>query len=180
MTETRPRLSLIAETVLQKAALDQGFDIELGECDGWLHFESTQTPVTLALTAHYTGGWIAALAPPAVVAELERTARHTSLALPAGTVAAFTVSDAAALQDQAIDNGAQVLPSDRWPNGTSRSRIEDDGRGALVGYSHHVTWSTFVQGALREIERQRNDFARVEFDLTRIGRSNRESTLVNV
>ncbi|MBF0561550.1 MAG: HNH endonuclease [Alphaproteobacteria bacterium] len=97
MTNTRASLPLIAETVLQKAALDQGFDIELGERDGWLHFESTQTPVTLALTADDTGGWIAALSSQAVVSELERTERHAPLTLPAGATAAFTVPDATAL-----------------------------------------------------------------------------------
>ena len=97
MTETHALLSLIAETVLQKAALDQGFDIELGERDGWLHFESTQTPVTLALTTDNAGGWVAALSSQAVVAELGRTERHASVSPPSGTIATFTVPSAAVL-----------------------------------------------------------------------------------
>jgi hypothetical protein len=97
MNQACQPLSLIAETVLQKAALDQGFDIEMGERNGWLYFESTQTPVALALTADDTGGWIAALSSQTVVAELNRTERRASVTPPAGTMAAFTMPSAAAL-----------------------------------------------------------------------------------
>jgi putative restriction endonuclease len=91
-----PPLSFAAATILQKAALDEGFDIELGETGGWLRFESTQTPVSIALTAHGTQ-WVAAVSGASVASELQREAAPASLLAPPGYDAAFLLLDAASM-----------------------------------------------------------------------------------
>src|ERR1700730_13720720 len=91
-----PPLSFAAATILQKAALDEGFDIELGETGGWLSFESTQTPVAIALTADGTQ-WVAGVSSAPVAAELQREATPASLLPPPNYDAAFLLRDAASL-----------------------------------------------------------------------------------
>jgi putative restriction endonuclease len=63
---------------------------------GWLSFESTQTPVAIALTAD-EARWVAAVSAASVTTELRREAAPTSILAPAGYDAAFVVHDAASL-----------------------------------------------------------------------------------
>lgn len=88
-------LPIVATTILYKAAADEGFDIDRGEEHGWLQFESTQTPVTVALTAKGTA-WGLAVSVPAVATELAADAIPWDAA-PIGMAAAFTASDIGAL-----------------------------------------------------------------------------------
>lgn len=88
-------LPIVATTILQKAAADEGFDVDRGEEHGWLRFESTQTPVAIALTARDTD-WGLAVSVPAVATELAAEAIPLN-ATPTGMAAAFTGSDIGAL-----------------------------------------------------------------------------------
>jgi putative restriction endonuclease len=89
-------LSFAAATILQKAALDEGFDIDLGETGGWLKFESTQIPVAIALTTEETR-WIAAVSSASVATELQHEAAAASLLVLTGYDGAFLLHDAASL-----------------------------------------------------------------------------------
>ncbi len=62
-------LSIVAATILRKAAADEGFDIDLGEDGGWLRFETTHTPAAVALTISEPY-LVLAVSPPSVAAEL--------------------------------------------------------------------------------------------------------------
>jgi len=92
----RGPLSFAAATILQKAALDEGFDIDLGESGGWLKFESTQTPVAIALTVD-GAGWLAAVSGAPVAAELRREGAPAAPLAPTGYDDAFLFDDAASL-----------------------------------------------------------------------------------
>jgi putative restriction endonuclease len=92
----RGPLSLAAATILQKAALDEGFDIDLGESGGWLKFESTQTPVAIALTAD-GAEWVAAVSGASVSVELRHDGVPAAPFAPPGYNAAFLLDDAASL-----------------------------------------------------------------------------------
>lgn len=89
-------LPLVAATILRKAAADEGFDIELGEETGWLRFESTQTPATVALTAGKTG-WVLRISPHAIAKELATECTPWIGAQPASTDMAFAAPDAPSL-----------------------------------------------------------------------------------
>ena len=88
-------LPIVATTIPHKAAADEGFDIVRGEELGWLRFESTQTPVAIALTGKGTD-WGLAVSISAVATELAAEAVPWD-AVPAGLAAAFTASDIGAL-----------------------------------------------------------------------------------
>lgn len=88
-------LPIVAATILHKAAADEGFDLDRGEQHGWLWFESTQTPVAIALTARGTD-WDLAVSVPAVATELAAEAVPWDAA-PTNMAAAFTASDIGAL-----------------------------------------------------------------------------------
>lgn len=89
-------IPLVAAIILRKAATDEGFDIDLGEQSGWLRFESTQTPATVALTAGGTG-WVLSVSPPAVAKEMATECTLWTGARHAGTDMAFAAPDAPAL-----------------------------------------------------------------------------------
>ena len=58
-------------------------------------------------------------------------------------------SQALALQDQAVDDGAQVLPAEGRTDGRAGRRVEDDRRRALVRDAHDVGAAGVVQRARR-------------------------------
>lgn len=92
-------LSFASETVLQKAALDEGFDIELGAANGWLRFESTQTPLRIALApdAETPGAWCAAISLPETLAALARESTAAVLPAPPGYAGVLRVPRADSL-----------------------------------------------------------------------------------
>ena len=87
-----PTLPIIAATILRKAAADEGFDIDLGEEGGWLRFESTHTPVAVALTAS-DSHWVLAVSLPTVTRELATEAVSWTGVIPPGTAMAYVAPD---------------------------------------------------------------------------------------
>lgn len=89
-------LPIVAAIILRKAATDEGFDIDLGEEAGWLRFESTQTPATVALSAQ-DGGWVLGVSPRAVAKELATECAPWTGVLPADAEMAFVAADSLTL-----------------------------------------------------------------------------------
>jgi hypothetical protein len=55
---------------LEKSALDQGFSISLGECDGWLVFQAHAAPTRLVLSADAAGRYLVGTSHRGVGSEL--------------------------------------------------------------------------------------------------------------
>jgi hypothetical protein len=147
----RGPLSFAAATILQKAALDEGFDIDLGETGGWLKFESTQTPVAIALTAD-GARWVAAVSGASVAAELRRERAPAVPHAPAGYDDAFLFHDTVSLyrllaRARMLGRSLPTEPLDRFiarsrslPRTTEAERLvtqrigQDIFREALIGF----------------------------------------------
>jgi putative restriction endonuclease len=83
-------------TLLEKLAVDNGFDRELPRTSEWLAFASTQSPLRIWLSAPEEALFVAALSQSNVAAALDLGAAANSL-LPEGAVAARMVTDIPAL-----------------------------------------------------------------------------------
>ncbi|MCK6548001.1 HNH endonuclease [Myxococcota bacterium] len=95
-TPTHPKLSAMMATLLEKAALDNGFDQELPAEGPWLGYASTHAPLRLWLTAPSKTTYVVALSQLHVAKALEHGA-PIDLPLPKGAEAARTVPTTAAL-----------------------------------------------------------------------------------
>ena len=90
-------LTTVTITRLEKAATDNGFDLDLEHTADWLSFGSSQTSMGIWLTVAGESGFVAAASRADV---LDGVADHGAAAtdlLPSGAVGALVVSDIAAL-----------------------------------------------------------------------------------
>ena len=90
-------LTTVTITRLEKAATDNGFDLDLEHTADWLSFGSSQTSMGIWLTVAGESGFVAAASRADV---LDGVADHGAAAtdlLPSGGVGALVVSDIAAL-----------------------------------------------------------------------------------
>ncbi len=90
MTDSFP---IITRTRLEKAAADNGFDIDRKMDGFWLCFESSHAPGTLWLMAGPAGAIIAAFSHPGVVAELGDHDSGVTISMPERAFGARSVED---------------------------------------------------------------------------------------
>ena len=84
-------------TRLEKAATDNGFDLDLGRDGAWLHFGSTQTSMRVWLNAVDESALLIATSRADVLDALEERAGASTHPLPSGATGARKVADVAAL-----------------------------------------------------------------------------------
>lgn len=80
-------------TLLEMAALNNGFDRELPIVDGWLAFASTHVPLKVWLRGEGDADYVAALSQINVARALSEHGEPISVSLPRGAAAARLVSD---------------------------------------------------------------------------------------
>lgn len=80
-------------TLLEMAALNNGFDRESPIVDGWLAFASTHVPLKVWLRGEGDADYVAALSQINVVRALSEHGEPISVSLPPGAAAARLVSD---------------------------------------------------------------------------------------
>lgn len=97
-------------TRLEKAAADNGFDLERPASGEWLPFGSSHAPLEIWLGADRTGRPIAALSRLDVAAALRDQGEPITHPLPAGAQAAIAVPDVPAL-DQLLRRAYQLARS---------------------------------------------------------------------
>ena len=90
-------LAAVTITRLEKAATDNGFDLELEHAAGWLSFGSSQTAMRIWLTATGESRLLAATSRPDVLDGLADLGAASTDPLPDGAVGALGVSDIAEL-----------------------------------------------------------------------------------
>ena len=90
-------LSAVAITRLEKAATDNGFDLELEHTSDWLSFGSSQTSMRVWLTGRGESRFLAAMSRSDVLKGLDDLGVVFTDLLPSGAVGALIVSDIAAL-----------------------------------------------------------------------------------
>jgi hypothetical protein len=90
-------LTPVILTRLEKAATDNGFDLDLGRTDDWLHFGSSQTSMQIWLTAVGESSFLVAASRSDVLDALEGLGVPFSTPLPSGAAGARSVSEIAAL-----------------------------------------------------------------------------------
>ena len=90
-------LSAVAITRLEKAATDNGFDLELEHTSDWLSFGSSQTSMRIWLTAKGESRFLAAMSRSDVLKGLDDLGVVFTNLLPSGAVGAASVRDIAAL-----------------------------------------------------------------------------------
>ena len=90
-------LTAVTTTRLEKAATDNGFDLELEHAADWLSFGSSQTLMRIWLTAIGESQFLAAASRADVLDELADLGGVTTNVLPSGAAGARRVSDIAAL-----------------------------------------------------------------------------------
>src|SRR5262245_46616310 len=98
--EVRPRpvmLTPVAITRLEKAATDNGFDLDLGRTPDWLHFGSSQTSVRIWLAALEDSLFVVAFSRADVLDALETPGAVQTNRLPTGAAGARSVAEIAAL-----------------------------------------------------------------------------------
>lgn len=87
----------IARTRIEKAAFDNGFDLELGADERWLRYGSSQAPLRLWLSALGDGFFVVAMSQGPVAAALEGLGAPITGPIPPGATAARSVTDIPAL-----------------------------------------------------------------------------------
>jgi hypothetical protein len=92
-----PPLTSVTTTLLEKAAVDNGFDRELPPREDWLGFASTQAPLRLWLSTYGDALFIAAMSQHNVARALGDYGTPMASPLPPGAVAGRTVTDMNAL-----------------------------------------------------------------------------------
>ena len=90
-------LSAVAITRLEKAATDNGFDLELEHTSDWLSFGSSQTSMRIWLTGRGESRFLAAMSRSDVLKRLDDLGAASTDLLPSGAAGALGVSDIAAL-----------------------------------------------------------------------------------
>ena len=90
-------LTPVAITRLEKAATDNGFDLELEHTSDWLSFGSSQTSMRIWLTARRESRFLAAMSRSDVLEGLDDLGVVFTDLLPTGAVGAASVCDIAAL-----------------------------------------------------------------------------------
>lgn len=90
-------ITAVSMTRLEKAATDNGFDLELTRTADWLSFGSTQTSLRIWLTAIDPSQFAAAMSRSDVLAGLAGLGVTFNNPLPGGAADALTVSDVASL-----------------------------------------------------------------------------------
>ena len=90
-------MTAVTITRLEKAATDNGFDIELARTADWLCFGSTQTSLRIWLTAIGPSQFVAAMSRTDVLDGLAGLGAVFTNPLPSGTAGALSVRDAGAL-----------------------------------------------------------------------------------
>ena len=90
-------LAAVTITRLEKAATDNGFDLELEHAAEWLSFGSSQTSMSIWLTAIEDSGFLAATSRGDVLDGLADLGAASGHLLPSGAAGALGVSDIAAL-----------------------------------------------------------------------------------
>ena len=97
-------------TLLEKAALDNGFDQELPRQADWLGFASTRAPLKLWLTRFGDALYVAAFSQANVAKALDGYGTPAASPLPPGAIAARTVADEAEL-DRMVRRAFQLSRS---------------------------------------------------------------------
>jgi hypothetical protein len=87
----------VSITRLEKAATDNGFDLDLGRTADWLHFGSSQTSTRVWLTAVGEAPFLVALSRADVLDALTTVGVQLSDRLPAGAAGGRSVADIPAL-----------------------------------------------------------------------------------
>ena len=90
-------LTPVAITRLEKAATDNGFDLELEHTSEWLSFGSSQTSMRIWLTARGESRFLAAMSRSDVLEGLDDLGVVFTDLLPSGAIGAASVRDIAAL-----------------------------------------------------------------------------------
>ena len=90
-------LSAVTITRLEKAATDNGFDLDLEHTADWLSFGSSQTSMRIWLTAIGEAQFLAAMSRVDVVDGLAELGLAFTNSLPSGAASARSVNDIAAL-----------------------------------------------------------------------------------
>jgi hypothetical protein len=103
-------LSAFTLTLLEKAALDNGFDQELPRQADWLGFASTRAPLKLWLARFGDALYVAAFSQANVAKALDGYGTPAASPLPPGAVAARTVADEAEL-DRMVRRAFQLSRS---------------------------------------------------------------------
>lgn len=91
------RLTPIARTRLEKAAIDNGFDLDLGADERWLRYGSSQAPLRLWLSALGDGFFVVAMSQGHVVAALDGLGTPITNPIPPGAAGGRSVADIPAL-----------------------------------------------------------------------------------
>ena len=86
-------MTSVTLTRLEKAAVDNGFDLEVPRQAEWLGFASTQAPLRIWLTEQAEGGFRVALSQPQVARALAGSDEDTAAGLPGGAAAIRRVPD---------------------------------------------------------------------------------------
>lgn len=91
------KLTPIARTRLEKAASDNGFDLDRGADERWLRFASSQSPLQLWLGGLGDGLFVVAMSLAHVLDALEGLGTHVANPIPPGAAGARSVVDIPAL-----------------------------------------------------------------------------------
>src|SRR5437764_173217 len=147
-------LSAFTLTLLEKAALDNGFDQELPRQADWLGFATTRAPLKLWLTRFGDALYVAAFSQANVAKALEGYGAPATSPLPPGAVAARTVADIDS--DRVLAGRAERHPVQTWLGRKLRkrntaSRVERDRtRVSPFERNPHVGLSDDRQGGTLE------------------------------
>ena len=90
-------MTAVAITRLEKAATDNGFDLELEHTADWLSFGSSQTSLRIWLTAQGESRFLAAMSRADVLDGLEGLGVPSTDPLPSGAADALSVDNVAVL-----------------------------------------------------------------------------------
>jgi hypothetical protein len=85
-----------------------------------------------------------------------------------------------ALQYETVDDGAQVLPTQRRAHGLSRCRVENYRGGALIRNANDIAWTAIADRTFREFNDDAPKFVGVKFDLTGLGSHHTEALLMDM
>ena len=91
------KLHPIARTRLEKAALDNGFDLDLDVTGSWLRYGSSQAPLKIRLSALGEGFFLVAFSMGNVAASLTGVGTKLAHPMPTGAVGARSVAEIPAL-----------------------------------------------------------------------------------
>jgi putative restriction endonuclease len=90
-------LTAVARTRLEKAAVDNGFDLDLGADERWLRYGSSQAPLRLWLSALGDGFFVVAMSHGNVVAALDGLGTPIASPIPPGAAGGRAVANMPAL-----------------------------------------------------------------------------------